>query len=129
MASPLDFATRIASLEAREAAKKALAEGAPIEEMLRAAMRETREHWCLEQVAAGEAVRLRAAVAGVVLALGTEHPDAQRLAVECRNLMRLNNALAAARGGVAINWEGMGAEQEPLENPVGIINRWHEVTS
>lgn len=128
MSTTLDFATQLASIEARDAVK-ALAAGTCIEDMLRTAMRETREHWCLEEVRAGETARVRAAVAGVILALGQDHPDARRLAIECRNLIRLNNALAAARGGVSIDWEGMNAEQEPLENPVGIINRWHEVTS
>jgi hypothetical protein len=117
----------IAMIEAKSAVL-ALGPEATIEDKLRAAMKVTRNHWLLEQMRPSEGRDLRAAVGGVLMALGPDHPDYERLGAEHRTLARLSQALEAAQRGIHVDIAAM-AEQEDVANkpePIGILRLWKE---
>lgn len=76
----MDLMNQLDNIAAQEA-KHAVAwlpSNAPLEDKIRAAMKTTKNHWMLSQLGKNEGRELRAAVAGIVLHLGTEHPDSKR---------------------------------------------------
>lgn len=108
-----DTALRIAMAEAKGAVERA-GDGS-LEDRLRAAMKATYRHW----MATDEDVQFRAAVGGVLLATDDE-AEKERLTAEVHQL----RLLSATLSGLPIDPEAI----TPLEEPIGIMRLWHEVT-
>lgn len=114
----------VAAGDARRAVVN-LPEDAPLEDKIRAAMRATKNHWLLGQLGKNEGKEMRAAVAGVVLALGMEHEDSKRIIAEHQALVRVGAMLEAIQRGVRVDVESTLGDDEALpENPVGLLAIW-----
>ena len=120
--------TAIDNIAAKEAA--AVVDRLPpetlLEDKLRAAMKATKDHWLLVQMGKSEGREMRAAIAGLVLHLGMEHPDAKRLIAEHKSLAKVGSVIEALQRGVHVDLEAMAEEQEQEEKfePIGILAIW-----
>ena len=94
-----------------------------ISDLLRAAMKITKNHWLVTS----EADRLNAAVGGVMVHYGQDSEEYKRLSWEMKNINRLNAALSAAMSGVSVNFESVVSEINDDMKPVGILALWKEV--
>lgn len=106
----MDNCQIIAAMEARHAAERATGD---VREKLRAAMTATVNHWLLRT----EEDRLRAAVAGTVLAFGENSTEAEQLTRE----LRLLHALFGGHTS-----EIVAAAEEGFQ-AVGILTLWKEI--
>jgi hypothetical protein len=90
-----------------------------VDDLLRAAMKATRNHWLVTT----EDERFRAAVgAAMLLASDT---DKERIRREIETLKRFSAAMVAAQQGVVVDF----ASVLPLEEPkdvIGLMNLWRE---
>ena len=98
----------------------------PLEDKIRAAMKVTKDHWLLVQMGKSEGREMRAAVTGVVLHLGMDHPDSKRIIAEHQNLSKMSHVIEALQRGVRVDLEGMAEEAEHEEKfePVGLLAIW-----
>ncbi len=97
-----------------------------LEDKIRAAMKCTKNHWMLSQMGKNEGRELRAAVAGVVLHLGMEHPDSKRIIAEYQALAKSGAVLEALQRGVPVDWNAVlaQAEDDAKIEPVGLLTIW-----
>jgi len=84
-----------------------------IEDILKAAMKATKNHWMV----ANEDEQFQAALAATLCLCKDE--DKERFEKEVRNLKILSSALS----GVPVDW---GATEE-IENPIGIMDIWNKI--
>ena len=104
--------------------RKGVVKGTPLEERLRAAMREAATHWCLEEAHANLGVRLRAAVTAV-LAESDDDEEKQRTISSHRQLAMLGAYIEALTKGLRVE----PPEIEDIEGgPVPLMALWREVT-
>ena len=115
----------IAAREAQSAVARLPAE-TPLEDKLKAAMKITKDHWLLVQMGPNQGRQMRAAIAGVVLHLGMEHPDSKRIIAEHQALVKAGSVLEALQRGVRVDLEAMAEEQENEEKfePIGLLTIW-----
>ncbi len=91
-------------------------------DLLRVAMRLTRDHWLL----ANEEAQFRAAVSAVMLHYGEVSEEYKRLNWEIENLKRFQAAITAAQVGVLVDFSGVLSDNESGYQPVGLLELWHE---
>lgn len=86
-----------------------------VEEKLKAAMEMTKDHW----MAVDESERFQAAIGAVLADASPE--DKARIEAELRPL----KMLGAAQQGIPVDF----SQLEVPENPIGLMQLWHEVKS
>jgi hypothetical protein len=117
VADDVDGIDAIALLEAKRAVESA--GDVPIEDKLLAAMRVTKHHWLLQ----GEGRQLRAACGAVMVVVGQDSEDGQRIAREHRALSAVSAMITAAQRGVVV----AGVTEEAPEHPIGILRLWRSL--
>lgn len=125
MLDDLNAIDNIAAQEAK-AAVAWLPSTSSIEDRLRAAMKVTKNHWMLTQLGKNEGRELRAAVAGVLLHLGMEHPDSKRIIAEHNALAKAGAVLEALQRGVPVDMTAVvdQAEADAAFEHIGLLAIW-----
>ncbi len=108
--------TRFASGIIEGGAREQMAAAANLEDKFRAAFKEARDYW----MTTDENIQFLGGVGAVMIHVGIDSPEYQRITVELDQLKTLNAALS----GVAIDWEAAGMP-DGLE-PIGILKLWKE---
>lgn len=126
---PVLAAESIAAIEIKQSLLE-MPEHSSLEDLVRKAFSLAKGHWLIAQLGGDrESNELRAGITGVILALGKDHPDTDRLIAEHKSLARFSAALDAARAGASVDMAAtIQASLDDCPNPIGILRLWHETT-
>lgn len=99
-------------------ASTAIASAETLEEKFRAAFKKAGDYW----MSTNPDIRFKGGIGAVLISIGSDHPEHERICIELEQLKILNAMLS----GVPVNFDAI---PEPPEGhkPIGITKIWKEV--